>query len=105
VNGCIISELIVLIKLIPSCHQPYSHLSVTLKPLPYLGKVADKEFYVIKGCIKRSGIPFYILRIGLKRLEDFSNIFKLLLVVSYKNVVTKLLLVIFRLGYKFLMLL
>jgi hypothetical protein len=40
-------------------------------------------------------MPFYILYIGLKRLEDFSNIFKLLLIVFYKSVVTKLLLVIF----------
>ena len=105
VNGYIITKLIVLVKLILSCHQPYGYLSVTPKFLPYLGKVADKEFYIIKGRIKRSSIPFRILYIGLKRLKDFSNIFKLLLIISYKSIITKLLLVIFYLGYKFLTLL
>ena len=81
-NGCIISKLIVLVKFIPGCYQPYSYLSVTLKFLLYSGEVADKEFYIIKGGIKHSGIPFYILYTGLKRLEDFSNIFKLLPIIS-----------------------
>ena len=67
--------------------------------------MADKEFYIIKNYIKYSGIPFYILYISLKRLKNFSNIFKFLLVVSCKNIITKLLLVIFCLGYKFLTLL
>ena len=67
--------------------------------------MADKEFYVIKSYIKCSSMPFYILYIGFKKLKDFFNIFKLLLVIFYKNIITKLLLVIFYLEYKFLTLL
>ena len=67
--------------------------------------MADKEFYIIKSYIKCNSIPFYIFYTGFKKLEDFFNIFKLLLVVSCKNIITKLLLVIFYLGYKFLILL
>ena len=67
--------------------------------------MANKEFYIIKSYIKYSSMPFYILYIGLKRLKNFFNIFKLLLVIFYKNIITKLLLVIFYLGYKFLTLL
>ncbi len=104
-NGCIIRELVVLVKFVPSCYQPHSYLSITLEFLPYLGEVADKEFYVIKGCMKRSSMPFRIFRTGLERSEDISNIFKLLPIISYKDVITKLLPVIFCPGYKFLVLL
>src|SRR5215469_5887431 len=100
-NRSIIRELVVFVKLVPSCHQPHSYLSITDEFLPHSGEVADEEFHVVKGHMKRSGMPFYILCTDLKRFEDFSNVFKLLPIISCESVITKLLPVIFYPGCKF----
>src|SRR6266480_7329480 len=104
-SSCIIRECIILIKLIPSYHQPHSHLSITAESLPHLGEVADKKFHVIKGCMKYRSMPFYILCTSLEGLKDFFNVLKLLPIISYKSVFTKLLPVIFYPGHNFLALL
>src|SRR5579871_4328020 len=95
-SRCIISELVVLVELVPSCHQPHSHLSVTSESLSHSGEVADKKFHVIESRVKCRSLPFCIFRTSLQGLKDFFNVLKLLPIISRESIVTKLLPVIFR---------
>src|SRR5579871_2979866 len=104
-NRCFISELVILVELVPSCHQPHSHSSVTSEFLSHVGEVADEEFHVIEGQMKCSSIPFCVLCADLERFEDFSDVIKLLPIISCENIITKLLPVLFHPGCKFFSLL
>jgi len=57
---------------------------IQLSSLP--AEITDSQTK-LKYWLSTDGIPFYILHIGLKKLKDFFDVFKLLPFIFYKNII------------------